>query len=349
MNVLMVGVDKKRIGGMWTVSENYLNSDIFNQQVNLHYVATSTCGSILKRIYVMLKGYITILYILTFYQIDLVHVHMAERGSVFRKGAVILLSRMFGIKIIIHLHAGPFIDWYKTKNKTIQKLITYIFKCATKIVVLGNYWKIQLAELIESSKIEVLYNGVTGCKSNPYNIDGEFVVFVGMLTHKKGIFDLIEAVKRIDKNKFKEKFVLCGYDFNNEVKKRITELHIEDRFILKGWIEQKAIKEIFKQTKLFVLPSYYEGLSMSVLESMCHGVPIITTNVSTMPELLGNYENLIQPGDVLALANKIQFFLQEKDIRRIQSLYIFNRANQLFSLKSNIQKTLIIYKECMRG
>ena len=57
MNVLMVGVDKNRVGGMWTVAETFINNEWFNQKVNLYYVATATGGSKIKRIGKMLEGY----------------------------------------------------------------------------------------------------------------------------------------------------------------------------------------------------------------------------------------------------------------------------------------------------
>ena len=77
MNVLMVGVDRNRVGGMWTVAETFINNEWFNQKVNLYYVATSTGGSKIKRIKKMLEGYLKILICLTTKEIDIVHIHMA--------------------------------------------------------------------------------------------------------------------------------------------------------------------------------------------------------------------------------------------------------------------------------
>ena len=95
MNVLMVGVDEKRFGGMWTVAENFINNAFFNSAVNLTYVASSTGGSAVRRVMKMLEAYIRVLWILIFNDIDIVHVHMAEKGSVFRKAIVIMLENYF--------------------------------------------------------------------------------------------------------------------------------------------------------------------------------------------------------------------------------------------------------------
>lgn len=117
MNVLMVGVDKKRVGGMWTVAETFLNNEWFNREVNLYYVATSTSGSKIKRVIKMLEGYFIIIKILLSKKIDIVHIHMAEKGSVYRKGIVIKLGKLFGAKIIVQMHAGPILAWYKKLSK----------------------------------------------------------------------------------------------------------------------------------------------------------------------------------------------------------------------------------------
>lgn len=79
MNVLMVGVDDKRISGMWTVAENYIKSKEYRKYVNLIYVAISTSGSRIRRFYKMVEGYIRIIHIINKKNIDLIHIHMSEK------------------------------------------------------------------------------------------------------------------------------------------------------------------------------------------------------------------------------------------------------------------------------
>ena len=148
MKVLMVGVGPQRLGGMWTVSEVYLNNKVYNEQNKLIYVATSTCGSIIKRIICMLIGYVKVLFHLCFSNVDLVHIHMAEKGSAFRKGYIAKWARNMKKKVVIHLHAGPFMNWYSTLDNSTKKKIVEIFNTADKVLVLGEYWKKELTQII---------------------------------------------------------------------------------------------------------------------------------------------------------------------------------------------------------
>lgn len=159
MNVLMVGVDKNRVGGMWTVAETFINNEWFNKKVNLYYVATATGGSKIKRIGKMLDGYCKVIKILASKKIDIVHIHMAEKGSVYRKGVVICLAKLFGAKVIVQMHAGPILAWYEKLSKKKQVMVAKIFSSADRMLVLGEYWKKQMATIIHADKIEILYNG----------------------------------------------------------------------------------------------------------------------------------------------------------------------------------------------
>lgn len=219
MNVLMVGVDKERLGGMWTVANNYISNQKFNEQVNLDYIATSTNGSIIKRIIFMIKGIRKIKRMLKKKTYDIVHIHMAEKGSTFRKGYVAKICKKRGYKVVIQLHAGPFTDWYDTLNNHKQNKVKRIFDYADKVLVLGEFWKNELAKIVSSQKIEVLYNGIKIPEKNFYNSQNKTIIFMGVLKKEKGIYDLIDAIKIIDDKIPEEiKVLLCGNDIDGKVK-----------------------------------------------------------------------------------------------------------------------------------
>ena len=133
MRVLMVGVDEKRYGGMWTVANNYIKNKKFNEKVDLDYVATSTNGNAFKRLFFMFKGFKKIKRILKNKKIDIVHIHMAERGSTFRKGHIAMMTKKKGCKVVVQLHAGPFMAWYNTLKESKKKKIVKIFECSDKV------------------------------------------------------------------------------------------------------------------------------------------------------------------------------------------------------------------------
>ena len=96
-----------------------------------------------------------------------------------------------------------------------------------------------------------------------------------------------------------------------------------------------------------VLPSYYEGLSMTVLEAMAKGIPLVTTNISTMPEVVSRPEMLVDPGNVTALANTMLKLSDDRDLRMELSHEEFEMIKTKFSLETMISRSLSIYREIL--
>lgn len=349
MKVLMVGVGKKRVGGMLTVAEQYLTDEVFNENVDLIYVSTSTNGSIFTRFFCMIVGYIKILFILSFRKVDIIHIHMAEKGSTFRKGKVAKWGKLFRKKVIIHLHAGPFMSWYSSLDDNRKHKIQEIFSYSDKVLVLGEFWKNELKKIIPYERMVVLYNGVECPTNNLYNPFAKNIVYFGVMNKAKGTYDLLEAIHNIESRLDKEiKILLCGNDLVGDIQSTINRLGLEKRVKMLGWINKNEQINIFKNAMISVLPSYFEGLSMTIIEAMAYGIPVITTNISTMPEVLGNDAYLIEPGDTLALGEYLLRLSNGKDERIEMSKNEHLRAKDLFSRTALINSTLKIYNSIMK-
>lgn len=348
MNVCMVGVDNKRIGGMWTVAETYIKSESFNKVVNLAYIPTNTYGSAVSRVFAMLKGYGQLIGKLAFGKVDLVHIHMAEKGSTYRKGIAVWIAKAFRKKIVLQLHAGPFPAWYETRNGVSKWMIRSFFKKADMVLALGDFWKEQLGTLVDPKKIRVLYNGSYCPEANLYNPDGDKMLYLGVMKKAKGTFDLIRAMALIDDKLPKEITLwLCGTAEEEGIAELIRELGLEDRIKLPGWINKEQRLALFKEARMVIHPSYFEALSMTVIEAMCYGLPVITTKISTMPELLGENAPLVEPGDVEGLAALILKLSNDKEMRMEISESVYNRARTYFSTEQNISETLRLYREVL--
>lgn len=162
MNVLMIGVDETSIGGMLTVVNNYKNNKEFCKMTNLKYVATVIRSNKLVKIKTFLCKIPEIISTIRNDKIDIVHVHMAERGSVFREGFVVLLANVMGCKTVIHMHGADIEDWYNKQFVLIKKLIANIFCAADVMIVLGDNWLPFMRSVMvgHEEKIKVLHNAV---------------------------------------------------------------------------------------------------------------------------------------------------------------------------------------------
>lgn len=344
----MIGVDKSTQGGMWTVAENFINDAEFCKKTNLKYIATSITGSKTKRILFTAKSLLKIGFELASKKYDIVHVHMSEKGSVYRKNIVITMARFFRCKIVLHMHGAEFEVWYKSLTLKKQKGVRKIVDKADKILILGYYWIDFMQSLVsEKSKVVVLYNAVDIPKQNNYNLNACHLLFLGAICQRKGIYDLLQAVNLIKENMGENvKLWVYGPDFNNSIQEKIVELDLEKQVEYKGWLGKGERNKVFSDVSVNILPSYNEGLPMTILETMAYGIPNITTNVAAIPEAVNNNNGvLIKPGDVTALAKAILELTNNMTIRKQKSDAAYLVSQNKFCLQQHKTQMEKIYEE----
>ena len=122
-------------------------------------------------------------------------------------------------------------------------------------------------------------------------------------------------------------------------------MNLNHRIAYVGWIDGESKMEFLKNTMINVLPSYNEGLPMTILETMAYGIPNVSTKVAAIPEAV-NEENgvLIEAGDVNALADSILTLMSNKELRKEKSMKAYNDALEEFSLENHISHILKIYR-----
>jgi glycosyltransferase involved in cell wall biosynthesis len=348
MNLLMVGVDRSRKGGMWSVVENYLNDEEFSRETNLVYIPTSTLGSIPHRLIFSAKAFYTIRKLLRNKKIDIVHLHIAEKGSTFRAGIIEKIVKKYKCKIIIQIHA-EYKNWYFRSGKIVQKAIRNILQNADCLLVLGEYWKSFFSQLVKSpTKIKIFYNGVSQPASNQYENNASYLLYFGVLNQQKGIFDLLNAIQLIDDDLPPSyKVAVCGIDSDGSVQREVEKLGLSNRVEMMGWIGNHQKAEILGQTCIHILPSYSEAMPMSILETMAWGIPNIATMTGAVPEIIQNGKNgfLIQPGDVEGLAEAIKRMVTDRAKRAEFSVESYKTISEKFSLAKIKSDLLSIYRE----
>lgn len=346
MKVLMVGVSDKRAGGMWTVANNFISNLDFKTRTGLEYIPTSTDGNIVEKLFFSIKGMIKIIKYLNKEKVDIVHVHMAEKGSVYRKALVLMFAKKKGCKTIIQMHAGPIMNWYNNRSSINQRIIRNIFNSSDLFLTLGNYWSRQVSKIVLPSKIRVLYNGVTIPDVNNYNKESRDIVFVGRINKKKGIIELLDAMKLLnEKLERRYKCLIYGTDEIGNISEMIEERGLKDRVVYKGWINESQIINVYKSAVLNILPSHTECLSMNILEAMSMGVPCVTTDITTMREMIPFKEDLVKVGDKKELADRIFKLILNKDERQKKSEILYNLAKDKFSIRQISEDLINIYSE----
>jgi len=179
-----------------------------------------------------------------------------------------------------------------------------------------------------------------------YKITTPYICYLGTIEPRKNLINLFEAFSALKKQeKIPHKLVLIGKNgwFFEEIHKKEKELKIENDIIHTGFVEDDEIPYILNGAEIFTYPSFYEGFGLPVLEAMACGTPVITSNISSLPEVGGNaakYVNPYKPDDIAA---QILSFIKSKEEREKYSKLGIARA-ETFSWKKCAKMHLEIYE-----
>lgn len=346
-NVIMCCSTLNTKGGMVSVTKNYLNYPNWGD-CKIKFIPTHFDTN--KWVVMM---YFAIQFIKIWFSVitgkyDIAHLHTAERGSFWRKTFLMRFFHRHGIKVVLHHHAAEFEDFYAKCSELQKKKVCKALAEADINIVLSERLVSMIKDKEPCAKVEVLYNAVSSYESNPYSLEARNVLFMGRLGVRKGTFDLIEAIKRLDSNIPEDvKFYLCGDMGEKEVEAKVRELGIEHRIAHIGWIDGEQKREFISKSMINCLPSYNEGLPMTILETMAAGVPNVSTNIASIPEVIRHGENgfLITPGDVESLTKCLLELIESESLRKRFSEKSYNLISKQFSLDASISRLKELYKD----
>ena len=335
----MLGPDPiKSRGGMSTLSNIYLNSDLA-KKYGIIYISTHIDGNKIFKLFQFLKAIFSFFYYLLSHKMRIVHLHSSIGASFYRKSFFILFSKLFRKKVIFHMHGAEFKLFYKKSNVLKKWFIRKIMNKANIIIALSPQWKKDLGRIMgNDEKIKIVFNPIMlpDYFKKHKKANEARVLFMGRLGRRKGVYDIIKAGEKIAAKNEKVKFILCGDGEVEKVRNLIRRKGLVRYFEIPGWIEDK--ENHFRKADIFLLPSYYEGLPMAILEAMASGLPIISTPVGGIPEAVHDEKNgfLIEPGDVSALQEKILLLAKDHKLRAQMG----NQSRKIAEEKFEISKIL---------
>lgn len=317
----------------------------------------------------LLNQFIQIMSLIRFiikFRCRIIHISLSSYYS-FYKGAIFwLIASLFRRKRIFHLHGGYFETFYEGSRSRIKRFIEYIFQQSDCVIVLSKYWKSFVEDKLKviPKKIVILNN----CYSEDFNIleermresgsekskNGFQLLFIGALTKNKGVMDLIDIC--VEVRKTLDHFIL--YVVGEEREKGIKEkIHIavqhedlSNHVVLMGEIRGENKLKMFYDSDVFVLPSYVENFPVTVVEAMRAGLPVITTSVGAIPEIIDDHKNgfLLTPGDVSSFAKKIDLLANDINMRNVMSRKNIRKAMKEFNPEYYSSKLLKIYDQLLQ-
>lgn len=252
---------------------------------------------------------------------SVVHVNMAERSSILRKGLLLMLARACGLPTLLHLHAAEIVPLYQRLPRSARALLRVMFRRAGMCVVLGEPWRAWLCYEVgvDPDRIVVLRNGVAVPKGRrPASREVGFTfLFLGNLLARKGLPDLLHALAAPRLRGIAWRLVVAGGGNAAPLHLLAQTLGIGARVTFSGWLDRAATDAALACADTLVLPSHHEALPLVLLEAASIGVPLITTPVGAIPELFRDDESALffPPGDRDALAAALHRVLTDAECR----------------------------------
>jgi len=322
-------------GGISSVIKGFLGSDLAKNHA-IYLVASHVDGHKWVKVVRAVVGLLETCFYLLIKGVDIVHIHGGDVISFKRKFYYVKIAKLFTCKIIYHHHGADFMNQYISLSEKWKNRVKSTFERVDCLICLSESWRKSIQRIAPGGTIEVIPN----CIELPDNLGKKAnthvrLTFLGLIGDRKGVFDLIRVVKRLIEDGHRIRLTIGG---NGEAKRllgEIKELEIENAVKYCGWIGHKERDLILRETDIFVLPSYAEGMPMSILEAMAYSVPVVSTFVGGIPELVIDGETgcLFKSGDLDEMCRKIAYLIQDENLRKKMG----QKGRELIRTNHNIQ------------
>lgn len=242
--------------------------------------------------------------------------------------------------------------FYRSLSASRQRNVSQALERAEAVVVLSSSWHDFVREIAPRAHITVVNNYVVvpplrPAPAAPVSEAAFSVLFLGMLGQRKGIYDLLACWPAVIAAIPGARLLIGGNGEIEAATLRAQELDISDSVDFLGWVGGEQKVELLKNADVFVLPSYNEGLPMSVLEAMSWGKPVITTRVGGIPELItsGSDGILIDAGDREQLAEALLMFGHDAAYRELIGAAARKRIEENFSDVAVLPSLDLLYRQ----
>jgi len=246
-------------------------------------------------------------------------------------------------------------------------MMQYVMGRASRIFAVSNFTKRDISRLfdVKPSKIEVVYNALDESFQRGhatqdeqemvrgrYQIDSPFLLYAGRISPHKNVARLIEAFAALKGRLDKEdifpdlKLIIIGDEVsrNPDIRRAVVRggMQYDVRFL--GYVPIDILRIFFDMAKLFVFPSLYEGFGLPPLEAMAHGTPVVCSNTSAMPEVVGEAALLVNPENIFEISRAMHRLLTDQVMRERMKAAGLEQV-QRYSWEASVRRMVEVYAE----
>lgn len=307
-------------GGISAVARTYRDSGMM-AAINAQYVSNYDGAGLMRQLRCMARAIRDTARAVRNDNAKLLHVHSASRGGFWRAFLLCEFARRSHIPFVLHIHSGEFIDFYELECGRLRKAaIRRTLRNAARVVCLTAGWRNRIAAIEPNAKYAVLPNPVVPPEPESADVrdEGVMLLYLGRLTEKKGLFDLLDALVILRQRGVEARLAVGGVGDDGALRERMAEMGISDLVTICGWVESQAKDALLRKASVLVAPSHFEAFGVSIVEAMMYGKPVIATRVGGIPEVIEDRVHglLVPPCKPQALADAISLLANSHELRR---------------------------------
>ena len=355
VGVMFVAPDIRSHGGVATVIGNYQRSEFWAKYKCVRFSSCRDWNSRFARIAHSLWRYVVFLVAIVSSRPAVVSVHTSASGSYYRKLGYILLSRLFAIPVVIHIHAANFFEFFAKGNVFKRFAVTRGLKLSESLIFLSEGTLDQFKDFFHGVRMAVVPNPVDVNRyeslTRPPAKGNYRILFMGWIIKEKGVYDIVDVIPEVIARFPQAEFLFAGNKEIEHLKKLIEDRHLSRHAKVLGWVDGKEKSDLLRTSRLLLLPSYTEGVPNVILEAMASGLPVITSPVGGIPSVFIEGENgyFVPPGNTRELAARIIQMLGDDEICDKISNLTGRRAREFYSIEAvgrqleNVYRRFIIH------
>jgi glycosyltransferase involved in cell wall biosynthesis len=241
-----------------------------------------------------------------------------------------------------------------------------VLRGAKRIFAVSNFTKIEIEKLfgIPADRIEVIYNAIderflrghaTAADreliAQRYQVTYPFLLYAGRISAHKNVVRMIEAFSALKGELEKDeaypdlKLIIIGDDLsgNPDLRRTVIRSGVQNDVRFLGFVPIEVLRIFYDEAKIFVFPSLYEGFGLPPLEAMAHGTPVVTSAVSSLPEVVGRAAVLVNPENVFEIMRALHRVLTDRALRDRMKELGYQQAAK-FSWEASVRRILDAYQ-----
>jgi glycosyltransferase involved in cell wall biosynthesis len=246
------------------------------------------------------------------------------------------------------------------------QLTRHVLRGAARIFAVSNFTRAEIEKLfgIPSARIEVVYNAIderflhghaTAADremiAQRYQVTYPFLLYTGRVSQHKNVVRMIEAFSALKTELERDhlypdlKLIIIGDDLsgNPDLRRTVIRSGVQHDVRFLGFVPIEVLRIFYDVAKIFVFPSLYEGFGLPPLEAMAHGTPVVTSNVSSLPEVVGNAAVLVNPENIFEMMRALHRVLTDQPLRERMKERGYQQVTK-FSWEKSVRRIMEVYR-----